>query len=224
MVRLNTSLNVLDIPFFSKSFMMELVRYQPCSLYTNICMLVVRFLSLWMTSCDTPKTRRSTWNESFPLTTLLKLQLPATSPSHPVAAAADSKHILRTFFELALMYTVVDIRSSHLSEISLFRYNQAALSCEQWWHAIVCQNVMPFSCALARRIQFTASWAHFYSVLLCALSGVQHVTLELFFNLVSPGIQGIENHSLSSFSAICSPCNESRLQDWHQIEWASSVK
>ena len=40
----------------------------------------------------------------------------------------------------------------------------------------------------------------------------QHVTLEFFFNLVSPGIQESEEHSLSSFSAFFTS-NESRLQD-----------
>ena len=60
-VRLDASLNVMDIPCFSKSLMMELVRYPSRA------------------SCDTAWTWRSTWNESFSLTTLLSLQLPKTS-------------------------------------------------------------------------------------------------------------------------------------------------
>ena len=54
------------------------------------------------------------------------------------------------------------------------------------------------------------------------LSWFRHVTLDCFFNRV--GIQGCEEHSLSSFSDFFSPCNESLLQDWLRIEWASSVK
>ena len=117
MVRLDASLNVLDIPLYYKSLMMECVRYPSCSLITDVCILVIHSSSMYM---DGVLLNSIPWEIDLKRLLLsyntVIVAVSRNFPSHPAAAVAVA---------------VLGCKRVDLSEILLSGHNLAALSCEQ---------------------------------------------------------------------------------------------
>ena len=235
-VRLDSSMNVLDIHFISKSLMMDLVRYPPCSLSTNVCILVIRSSSLKMTSCDTPWTQRSTWNESSSLTTLLSLLLPAASLTPVVITLVPLPLLFLDASQITLLLLLIpgtfetyswswpwcgeSLILSRLTFLSYYSFDTTRR------HCLVSNDGMRFCLPKCKTFFLCRGQMNpihgvlsaFPLGLVVYLSRFRHVTLEIFFNLVSSGVQGVKKTvfrpSRLSFPLAIGP----RSQDWQQVE------
>ena len=175
--------------------------------------LVIRSWSLCTASCDTPWTRRSTWNESFSLTTIV----------FAAVSSALSNTVVLTCVSLPLQFPAASQITPLLQLLLPIPgiFENFFWSWPRWKHAIfVCQSVSPFSCVLGSRRRPKS-----VSTLSCSVPftvSTSHLGFFLQFHLTRDPVEW----RIQFVVLLCFPStsDESCMEDWLQIEWASSVK